>query len=249
MGTSSLTYIYNDQEELFFIMYRQYDGDLAGHGYDLALFLESYMSRHKKLNMSKLARKLFLHFKAEHGGDDGEYIEKVSMNDPYYWCHDYAYHIYPNKVRIEGLEKDVEVNWKTDEFKTLYDTLCKKKDNVKTEKDEAKNIDQEDFGKIDLEKWENERNDNFGKVDWKNIKSLETWVKPEYGKSSHFNYDGIFEIMKIISGQSKIVCIIVLLANLILKMNELNITIKASVIMMDATNVSKIKDIRHIRHI
>lgn len=165
-------------------MYRQYDGYLEVHGYDLALFLESYLSKYKEYkdqnNMRRLADELFSYFKET----EGEYIEEVHMEDPYYWCHEYEYHIYKDNVKILGLDEDVEINWKTDKFLKF----CKNESNESNESNE--NNENDNFGKVDWEQLERD-NDEFGKVNWENFKTLEDWVKPEDGYCSPFKFNGI----------------------------------------------------------
>lgn len=122
MGTSSLTYIYNTEGRIILIMYRQYDGYPSGHGNDLAIFLESYVS---EKNMNKLADDLFSYFKKSEP-------TQIEMVHPYdIWCHDFQYHIYSDKVKIVGLDEDKEMNWKTNEFKKLCN-----EDNEDEEKNE-----------------------------------------------------------------------------------------------------------------
>ena len=111
MGTGSLTYVYNTNGKIIFIMYRQFDGYPEDHGLDIAEFLLSQ----RDSEMRKLADDLFSHFQET----QGNYIKEVPLDDPYFWCHDYQYHIYSDKVKIVGMEKDCEFNWKTDEFKTF----------------------------------------------------------------------------------------------------------------------------------
>jgi hypothetical protein len=197
MGTSSLTWIYGNNGKLILIMYRQYDGYVEGHGYELACFLDSYLSKYKYdfVDMSKLSGELLSHFQK----NEGEYVCLVPMDDRYYWCHDYQYHIFYDKVKIVGLDKDVELNWKSYEFMNFCKFSAEENEEEEEEKneeeeeeneeeeeeeneeeeeeneeeEEEEKIGYDDFGKVDWEKWENEKNDNFGKVDWEKFKILE----------------------------------------------------------------------------
>jgi hypothetical protein len=102
-------------------MYRQFDGYLEGHGYELSVFLKKFFSENENIDipfyyMECLSRNLFSYFKTS--GE--QYIEEVSHNVGGYWCHDYQYHIYADgKVEIVGLEKNIDVDWRTDDFEKL----------------------------------------------------------------------------------------------------------------------------------
>ena len=207
MGTSSLTYIYDSEGEIIIIMYRQYDGYLSGHGSDLADFLKNYLSylSGKPIVMEILAESLFYYFE-----DRQEYIKQVSLNDPYYWDYtDYQYHIFSDRVNIVGLNNDdkescsasfhkgKEVDWRTNAFKKFcfgQSDSEEEEEEEEEESEEEKESEQkeynEDFGKVDWERWpiDNE-DDNFGKVNWENIKSLEKWINPEDGYCEVFKYD------------------------------------------------------------
>ena len=106
MGTSSLTYVYNSNGKVIMIMYRQYDGDPTVHGYELSEFLKY----NQKVDLEHLSNKLFSYFFKREGSIQS--IEIVPLDSIYFWIHDYQYHIYYDKVKILGMEKDIEVNWK-----------------------------------------------------------------------------------------------------------------------------------------
>ncbi len=104
MGTSSLTFVYDADNQPFLNLYRQYDGYIAGHGAELAEFLAG-----KKLvngfgketndianGMGCLAASLIANFKETVGGF---YIHSVTETD----CgQDYEYHVYKDRVKVLG---------------------------------------------------------------------------------------------------------------------------------------------------
>lgn len=172
MGTSSLTCIYDDNGNVILIMHRQFDGYLEVHGNDLAVFLKSYIRDNEyKCNMKRLADDLFSHFK----DNMNEYIEMVPINSTYYWCHCYAYHIYNDNVKIEGLKKDIVVKWKNDDFIEF----CSQGEESEEEESEEES-DNKDYNY-----------DDFGKVDWDNFKSIESWVPPPNDYANFFKFNRI----------------------------------------------------------
>ena len=118
MGTPSLTYIYNSKGRLTMVMYNQFDGYLSVHGYDLAIFLKSSLEKAKKKDDEYFMDFIFYNI-VEYFKENGEEIQTVPHDAGNYWCHEYQYHIYVDKVKIVGLEKDIEVDWRTDEFEKL----------------------------------------------------------------------------------------------------------------------------------
>ena len=105
MGTRSLTFVYDADNQPLLNLYRQYDGYIeGGHGSELAEFLAG-----KKLvngfgkestelanGMGCLAASLVAHFKETVGGF---YIHSVTETD----CgQDYEYHVYKDKVKVLG---------------------------------------------------------------------------------------------------------------------------------------------------
>lgn len=144
MGTRSLTYIYDESGKVIIKMYLQFDGYPRGVGIDLAKFLKSYSENPdnyegyrsdveeeenesenkeneslKYIEMEKLSGVLISHFFIT----QGEYAMLISPFCTYYYCQDYEYHIYQDKVRILDGEKEYEANWKTNEFKDLCSSL------------------------------------------------------------------------------------------------------------------------------
>ena len=104
MGTRSLTFVYDADNQPILNLYRQYDGYIAGHGAELAEFLAG-----KKLvngfgkestslanGMGCLAASLVAHFKETVGGF---YIHSVTETQ----CgQDYEYHVYEDRVKVLG---------------------------------------------------------------------------------------------------------------------------------------------------
>ena len=105
MGTRSLTFVYDADNQPLLNLYRQYDGYVeGGHGSELAEFLAG-----KKLvngfgkesndianGMGCLAASLVANFKETVGGF---YIHSVTETD----CgQDYEYHVYKDKVKVLG---------------------------------------------------------------------------------------------------------------------------------------------------
>lgn len=122
MGTRSLTYVYNDTNEPLVCMYRQFDGYPAGHGVDLAEFLNSGkmtngipMGSNEVLfnGMGDLAAQMIVNFKKDTGG-----FYLFPTNDLSQDCwQEYEYHVYENRVAVyEGQYSENNVifsgNWK-----------------------------------------------------------------------------------------------------------------------------------------
>lgn len=103
MGTRSLTFVYNEQNEPILNLYRQYDGYISGHGAELAEFLgdKTYVNglsgdTSTVFNgMGCLAAQLVAHFKETAGGF---YIHAVTETD---CCQDYEYHVYKERIVVK----------------------------------------------------------------------------------------------------------------------------------------------------
>ncbi len=103
MGTRALTFVYEGETPII-NLYRQYDGYPAGHGAELAEFLEGYTvvngfgeKRSKLANgMGCLAAQMVAHFKTEVGQF---YLHSPEQKD----CgQDFEYHVYSkdNELRV-----------------------------------------------------------------------------------------------------------------------------------------------------
>ncbi len=134
MGTRSLTYVYDETGKVIIKMYLQFDGYPSGHGLDLAKFLislnfEGYGDEDdqdnkeevslKYISMERLAGNIVSHFFRT----QPEYAMLVSPFCQYYFCQEWEYHIYSDKVKIVGDEKEYEADWRSDEFKDLCEKL------------------------------------------------------------------------------------------------------------------------------
>jgi len=105
MGTRSLTFVYDADNQPLLNLYRQYDGYIeGGHGSELAEFLAGKKlvngfgkeSNELANGMGCLAASLVAHFKETVGGF---YIHSVTETD----CgQDYEYHVYKDKVKVLG---------------------------------------------------------------------------------------------------------------------------------------------------
>jgi hypothetical protein len=115
MGTRSLTYFYDDKfnntemQDPLLCFYRQYDGYIAGHGFDLGF----YLSKFKVVNglgrnddteiriangMGCLSAQMIALFKTEAGNI---YISAPVLNQD---CgQEYEYHIYQDKIEAFSL--------------------------------------------------------------------------------------------------------------------------------------------------
>jgi hypothetical protein len=103
MGTRSLTLVYANNKPII-NLYRQYDGYPAGHGSELAKFLNSieevtngirFGETRKTANgMGCLSAQLVAHFKTEVGGF---YLTDVTQMDQ---GQDYEYHVHMDKVKV-----------------------------------------------------------------------------------------------------------------------------------------------------
>jgi hypothetical protein len=105
MGTRSLTFVYDADNQPLLNLYRQYDGYIeGGHGSELAEFLAgkklvngfSKESKDQANGMGCLAASLVANFKETVGGF---YIHSVTETD----CgQDYEYHVYKDRVKVLG---------------------------------------------------------------------------------------------------------------------------------------------------
>lgn len=104
MGTRSITVVYDEQERPLVTMYRQFDGYIAGHGRDLAEFLDgrslvngigSNTPEKASNGMGCLAASLIDYFK-----DDIGNIYLLSSPDED-WGQEYIYKVYSEKVTVE----------------------------------------------------------------------------------------------------------------------------------------------------
>lgn len=115
MGTRSLTYFYDDNfngmkaQDPLLCFYRQYDGYIAGHGFELGF----YLSKFKVVNglgrndddtikiangMGCLSAQLIALFKTEAGNI---YISSPILNKD---CgQEYEYHVYQDKIEVYSL--------------------------------------------------------------------------------------------------------------------------------------------------
>ena len=116
MGTRSLTFVYDENNQPVLNMYRQYDGYVSGHGQELAEFLMSGEvvngipaggKYHRYFNgMGCLAAQLICNFK---NGAGGFYIYSVDSTDCW---QEYEYHVYENKVVVKNPDEVIfEGTW------------------------------------------------------------------------------------------------------------------------------------------
>lgn len=113
MGTRSLTYIYDESQKVIIKMYLQFDGYPSGLGRDLAKFLKNYYDENQdKIEMEKLSGNLVSYFFLK----QGDYAMLISPFCTYYCCQEWEYHIYSDKVRIEGDDIEFEADWRNDDF-------------------------------------------------------------------------------------------------------------------------------------
>lgn len=104
MGTRSLTYVFNDNNEPIVCMYRQFDGYPSCHGLELAKFLNSgevvnglpLNSKSRLFNgMGCLAAQMVDEFKNDSGGI---YLHAPVLNRDDW--QEYEYHVSENKVIV-----------------------------------------------------------------------------------------------------------------------------------------------------
>jgi hypothetical protein len=128
MGTRSLTFVYDENEDAVVCMYRQYDGYPAGHGSELAKFLKSgrivnglpFGSSEKLFNgMQCLAAQMVAEFK---DGPGGIYLYAPTTNKD---CgQEYEYHVYEKRIKVIGDGNNVIFTGDYDQFEYWcgYDT-------------------------------------------------------------------------------------------------------------------------------
>jgi hypothetical protein len=128
MGTRSLTVVFENDTPLV-VLYRQFDGYLAGHGTELGAFLKD-----KKManglgvdttnvvnGMGDLAAQLVAHFKIEPGGF---YLMEPKLGVDHW--QEYEYHVYDNRIIVyegqweENAKPFFDGTWQ--EFAGLYST-------------------------------------------------------------------------------------------------------------------------------
>ena len=122
MGTRSLTFVYDDVDTPLVCLYRQFDGYPSCHGVDLAMFLNGktivngFNPKQNNENfangMDCLAAQLIAKLKT---GIGNIYIIPIDSKDV---GEEYVYHIYNNRVIVEGFGKQIfRGSWKKfDEF-------------------------------------------------------------------------------------------------------------------------------------
>jgi hypothetical protein len=105
MGTRSLTYVYDNDDDAVVCMYRQFDGYVSGHGRDVIDFLQQFTmvngirvgeTRKVANGMGCLAAQLIAHFKV---GAGGFYLYPTAQNQD---CgQEYEYHIFQDKIVVK----------------------------------------------------------------------------------------------------------------------------------------------------
>lgn len=116
MGTRSLTYVYEDDNEPIICMYRQFDGYPTGHGAELAHFLLPFkivngISGNARMGkvangMGCLAAQLVANFKTD-VGNIYLYAPKLDIDA----MQEYEYHVTDSSVKVllNGYEEPNEV--------------------------------------------------------------------------------------------------------------------------------------------
>lgn len=129
MGTRSLTLVYDNNEKPIMCMYRQFDGYMAWHGWELARFLTSFDAivngyspgdtRKIANGMGCLAAQMVGHFKQGEVG--GFYLYPTDTRNV---GEEYVYEVFPDKVRVTNWEEVVIFTGTWQEFLAE----CKKTD-------------------------------------------------------------------------------------------------------------------------
>lgn len=119
MGTRCLTFVYDDSTPVL-CLYRQFDGYPAGHGIDLAMFLNSfeavtngiYLKETRKTanGMGCLAAQMVAEFKKEVGQF---YLLPTDTEDA---GQEYEYHVYQDRVVVKGYASKSIFNGSWQEF-------------------------------------------------------------------------------------------------------------------------------------
>lgn len=124
MGTRSLTFVYDERNKPIINLYRQYDGYPAGHGAELAEFMNGFTivngfgERREKLANGPgcFAAQLVAHFK---DGVGQFYLHSVEETD----CgQDYEYHIYADRVVVRQYSRNVIFEGDWDSFAAFCST-------------------------------------------------------------------------------------------------------------------------------
>lgn len=112
---SSITYIYDDSENILVKMYLEFGGKPDNHGLELAKFLNSYFEKQGHLKMEKLSANLVCKFLKKQPG----YAMIISPSDKSVYC-EWEYHIYSGgSVKISDLNKEYESNWINNDFENI----------------------------------------------------------------------------------------------------------------------------------
>ena len=102
MGTRSLTYVYNEDnnKQPFVCMYRQFDGYPSGHGAELAEFLTPMKTKEEGRNangMGGLAAQMIAYFKE---GAYNIYLQFPELGQDSW--QEYEYHVFADKVVVQN---------------------------------------------------------------------------------------------------------------------------------------------------
>jgi hypothetical protein len=102
MGTRSLTYVYNEDnnKQPFVCMYRQFDGYPSGHGAELAEFLTPMKTKEEGRNangMGCLAAQMIAYFKE---GTYNIYLQFPELGQDSW--QEYEYHVFADKVVVQN---------------------------------------------------------------------------------------------------------------------------------------------------
>ncbi len=102
MGTRSLTYVYNEDnnKQPFVCMYRQFDGYPSGHGAELAEFLTPMKTKEEGRNangMGCLAAQMIAYFKE---GAYNIYLQFPELGQDSW--QEYEYHVFADKVVVQN---------------------------------------------------------------------------------------------------------------------------------------------------
>jgi hypothetical protein len=102
MGTRSLTYVYNEDnnKQPFVCMYRQFDGYPSGHGAELADFLIPMKTSEEVINangMGCLAAQMITYFKK---GANHIYLHFPELGQDSW--QEYEYHVFADKVVVQN---------------------------------------------------------------------------------------------------------------------------------------------------
>lgn len=111
---SSITYVYDESENILVKMYLEFGGKPDNHGLELAKFLNSYFEKRGNLEMEKLSANLVSKFLKKQPG----YAMIISPSDKSVYC-EWEYHIYPGIVKISDLNKEYEANWMNKDFENI----------------------------------------------------------------------------------------------------------------------------------